>query len=177
MTGAEDPLSEEKVKPSIFLICPDIDPIDPNGEINNCEGVRKAIEGADEINLWYGPSRKLRFQMGIALVSIVANPKKKITLVNKKDNFVRPIPSECFGFDINREVVFHSDSYQTLETYRNMEVVRLRLDLSEQSPFNFGIAFGLRKPILITNPQEIRPANDNDFNSVLLALDPTSKRK
>jgi len=207
MTGAEDPLSEEKVKPSIFLICPtknvsnsvsilieeyivkkeregyhvycpkcDTNPADATGETYTCDIHRQVIENASRIDFWYDPSsEEIQFNLGIAFAL-----KKNIILANKDNDtgFVNPLHGGHFDFDNKRDVVFFSNTYRTLEDYKGMKVVNFRLDPgSKQHLFNFGMAFGLRKPILITNIEEIRPTNDDSFNNVLIALDRQTRGK
>jgi len=171
----EKPLSEEKEKTSIFLICPVRDASDPiniliknyveekkaagfrvyypKGDINQiissggiriCEDNRQAIENADEVHLWYDPSFwESQFYLGMAFAL-----GKKVILANKDVGFIRPLPTECFGFDIFKEVHFFSNNFQTLEDYKSTAVISFRLDPnSKQSLFNFGMAFALKKPM------------------------------
>jgi len=185
MTEAETPLDEEKMKPSIYLICPvrnvpkEIEKlieeyvdkkekegyrVDLTGGIRIFEDNRQAMESADEVHFWYDPaSEGSRFDLGMAFAL-----GKKVVLANKDAHI---LPDECFGFDVNKEIHFFFNASQTLEIYKKEGEIQFRFDPnSKHSIFNFGVAFALRKPIRFLNLEKILPTEKESFNNVIRAL-------
>ncbi len=157
----------------------DIDPEDPTGGICFYERVRQIIENesTNRIDFWYNPQPKEFpfIALGMAFAS-----GKPIILANKgNDCFVRPLPTELFGFDIYRNITFFSNTKQALEDYKRMKVINFRFEIpiSKQLLFNFGMIFYLKKPIMLTNPQDVKPTDDISLNNVLISLDRETRGK
>lgn len=196
MATTETPLSEEKLKPSIFLICPVRDASD---EINKLleeyvdkmekKGYRVHYPKYDTdqtdptggIRICEDNRRAIENADEIHLwydpsskgsqfdLGVAFALGKKIVLANKD---VHPLPDECFGFDSNKEIHFFLNASQALEIYKNEGEIQFRFDPnSKHSLFNFGMAFALRKPIRFLNLGEILPTEKKSFNNVIRTLD------
>lgn len=134
----------------------DVDQNDPTG-CRICSDNRKGMEDSDEVHVWWNPeSQGSIFDLGMAFAF-----NKIIVIVNT--NYQGPTPISQIGFDKCRE---------------NLEIIKESAEIqfewnpnSQESVFNLGMAFALRKKIAFVNKSSFEKTPTKSFTNVLFELD------